>query len=61
MAEHLIVTDTDGNGKYSQAELETMTKDQIIELATQLGYVLTVTNANKKDEIIADFLAKQPA
>jgi phage major capsid protein, HK97 family len=61
MAEHLIVTDTDNNGKYSQAELEAMTKDQILELATQLGYTLAVTSANKKDEIITDFLAKQPA
>ena len=61
MAEHFIVTDTDSNGKYSQAELEAMTKDQILTLATQLGYVLTVTSANNKAEIIADFLAKQPA
>lgn len=61
MAEHLIVTDTDNSGKYSQAELEAMTKAQILELATQLGYVLVVTDANTKAEIIADFLAKQPA
>jgi hypothetical protein len=61
MAEHLIVTDTDNSGKYSQAELEAMTKDQILALATQLGYVLTTTSANTKAEIITDFLAKQPA
>lgn len=61
MAEHLVITDTDNNNKYSQAELDAMTKDQIIALATQLGYVLTTTITNKKDEIIADFLNKQPA
>jgi hypothetical protein len=61
MAEHLIVTDTDNSGKYSQAELEAMTKDQILALATQLGYILTTTSANTKAEIITDFLAKQPA
>lgn len=61
MAEHLIVTDTDNSGKYSQTELEAMTKDQILTLATQLGYTLTVTSTNNKAEIIADFLAKQPA
>lgn len=60
MAEHLIITDTDDNGKYSQSELEAMTKDQILALATQLGYVLTVTSANNKTDIIADFLDKQP-
>ncbi len=61
MAEHLIVTDTDNSGKYSQAELDAMTKEQILALATQLGYVLVVTDANAKAEIVADFLAKQPA
>lgn len=61
MAEHLIVTDTDNSGKYSQTELEAMTKAQIFEVATQLGYTMTTTDANKKEEIIADFLAQQTA
>jgi len=61
MAEHLIVTDTDNSGKYSQAELEAMTKAQIFEVATQLGYTMTTTDTNKKEEIVADFLAQQTA
>ena len=61
MAEHLIVTDTDQNGTYSQAELEAMTKDQILALATQLGYTMTTTAANTKAEIVTDFLAQQTA
>lgn len=59
MAEHLIVTDSDGNGKYTQEELAAMTKAEIFAAATQLGYTMTTTEANKKEEIIADFLEQQ--
>ncbi len=61
MAEHLIVTDSDGDGTYTQEELEAMTKAEILAAATQLGYTMTTTEANKKEEIIADFLAQQGA
>ena len=61
MAEHLIVTDSDGNGTYTQEELEAMTKAEILAAATQLGYTMTTTEANKKEEIMADFLAQQGA
>ena len=61
MAEHLIVTDSDGNGTYTDAELEAMTKEQILGSGTQLGYKMTTTKANTKDEIKADFLAQQTA
>lgn len=61
MAEHLIVTDSDGNGTYTDAELEAMTKGQILATGTQLGYKMTTTKANTKDEIKADFLAQQTA
>lgn len=61
MAEHLIVTDSDGNGTYTDAELEAMTKEQILATGTQLGYKMTTTKANTKDEIKADFLAQQTA
>lgn len=61
MAEHLIVTDSDGNGTYTDAELEAMTKEQILTTGTQLGYKMTTTKANTKDEIKADFLAQQTA
>lgn len=59
MAEHTIKTDTDGDGKYSESELKAMTKEEILELAAQKNYTLTVTETNTKAEIIADFLAKQ--
>ena len=61
MAEHLIVTDSDGNGKYTQEELEAMTKTEILAAATQIGYTMTTTEANTKAEIVADFLAQQGA
>lgn len=61
MAEHLIVTDSDGNGTYTDAELEAMTKEQILATGTQLGYKMTTTKSNTKDEIKADFLAQQTA
>ena len=61
MAEHLIVTDSDGNGAYTQEELEAMTKAEIMAAATQLGYNMTTTEANTKAEIVADFLAQQGA
>lgn len=61
MVEHLIVTDSDGNGTYTDAELEAMTKEQILATGTQLGYKMTTTKANTKDEIKADFLAQQTA
>lgn len=61
MAEHLIVTDSDGNGTYTQEELEAMTKAEILAAATQLGYTMTTTEASKKEGIIADFLAQQGA
>jgi len=61
MAEHLIVTDSDGNGTYTQEELEAMTKAEILATATQIGYTMTTTEANTKAEIVADFLAQQGA
>lgn len=61
MAEHLIVTDSDSNGTYTQEELDAMTKAEILDAATQLGYTMTTTADNKKDEIVADFLAQQGA
>jgi hypothetical protein len=38
-----------------------MTKAEILELAEQLGYSLSVTSANTKAEIIAAFLEAQAA
>lgn len=44
---------------YTAEDLEAMTKAQILELAESLGYSMTTTATNTKDEIIADFLAQQ--
>lgn len=45
--------------KYTQEELETMTKAEILDLADMLCLEMTTTDANTKAEIIADFLTQQ--
>lgn len=59
MAEVVIKTDLDDDGKYSQSELQAMTKEQIFAAADHKGYNMTTTGADKKDDIIADFLTQQ--
>ncbi|MBR3645987.1 MAG: hypothetical protein IKN54_06175 [Lachnospiraceae bacterium] len=44
---------------YTAEDLEAMTKAQILELAESLGYSMTTTSSNTKNEIIADFLVQQ--
>ena len=67
MAEHLIETSDSGSdepeGKktYTQAEIEAMTKANILALGTQLGYTMTTTEASTKEQIVADFMAQQTA
>lgn len=67
MAEHLIETsdggsdEPEGKKTYTQAEIEAMTKANILALGTQLGYTMTTTDANTKEEIVADFMAQQTA
>lgn len=70
MAEHIIASDDgisaaslddDEVKTYTQEELEAMTKAQILEVATQLGYNMTTTESNTKAEIVSDFLAQQTA
>lgn len=66
MAEHLIKTSGGGNeqeGKktYTQAEIEAMTKANILALGTQLGYTMTTTETNTKEQIVADFMTQQTA
>ena len=51
--------DINGDGKYNAAELSKLTKEQIVDLATEKGYSLTKTADDKKEELIADFLEKQ--
>ena len=69
MAEHLIETsdggskeqETDAKKVYTQAEIEAMTKANILALGTQLGYTMTTTEASTKEQIVADFMAQQTA
>jgi len=69
MAEHLIITDLTGASLetdeqpegYTEAQINAMTKAEILALGTQLGYTMTTTDANNKPEIVADFMAQQAA
>lgn len=45
--------------KYTESELDAMTKEQILTLAEKLMLALSTTSSNTKAEIIADFLAMQ--
>lgn len=67
MAEHFIPT-TDGGSKsiaenkaYTQTEIEEMTKADILALGAGLGYAMTTTETNTKEQIVADFMAQQAA
>ena len=44
---------------YTADDLESMTKAEILALAESLGYSMTTTSSNTKNEIIADFLVQQ--
>lgn len=67
MAEHLIQTTEGGSSEpeekevYTQAEIEAMTKADILALGAGLGYTMTTTDANTKEQIVADFMAQQTA
>lgn len=53
-----VKVDSDNNGKYSDVELKALTKEQILGLAESLGYDMTKTKADTKEEIIAEFKTK---
>lgn len=69
MAEHVITSSSgatttgldDESITYTESQLNAMTKANILALSTQLGYTMTTTEANTKDEIVADFMAQQAA
>ena len=69
MAEHVITSSSgatttgldDESITYTESQLNAMTKANILTLSTQLGYTMTTTEANTKDEIVADFMAQQAA
>lgn len=55
------VTDINEDGSYSDAELNKLTKKEILDLGTKLGYTITKTETDTKADIIADFLEQQTA
>ena len=70
MAEHLVEAPGSGSQdsgqqstktSYTQSEIEAMTKADILALGTQLGYAMTTTEASTKEQIVADFMARQTA
>lgn len=72
MAEHTIKTTTDvqqtaaqsaaeETKTYTQAEIEKMSRENIIALGTKLGYTMTTTASDEKSAVVADFMAQQTA
>lgn len=71
-AEHTIKTTTDvqqtaaqsaaeETKTYTQAEIEKMSRENIIALGTKLGYTMTTTASDEKSAVVADFMAQQTA
>lgn len=51
--------DINGDGKYNAKELDKLTKEQILALASDKGYSMTKTAKDTKEAIIEEFLTKQ--
>lgn len=51
--------DINGDGKYNEKELNKLTKEQILKLASDNGYSMTKTAEDTKADIIKEFLEKQ--
>lgn len=56
-----VADDLNGDGEYNEAELNKLSRENIIALATGKGYVMTKTAADPKAEVVADFLEQQAA
>ena len=56
-----VADDLNGDGEYNEAELNKLSRENIIALATEKGYVMTKTAADPKAEVVADFLEQQAA
>ena len=56
-----VADDLNGDGEYNKAELNKLSRENIIALATEKGYVMTKTAADPKAEVVADFLEQQAA
>lgn len=56
-----VADDINGDGTYSEAELNKLSRENIIALAEEKGYTMTKTAADPKAEVVADFLEQQAA
>ena len=56
-----VKDDINGDGEYSEAELNKLSRENIIKLAEENGYTMTKTAEDKKAEVIEDFLTQQEA
>ena len=56
-----VADDLNGDGEYNEAELNKLSRENIVALATEKGYVMTKTAADPKAEVVADFLEQQAA
>lgn len=56
-----VADDLNGDGEYNEAELNKLSRENIIALATEKGYAMTKTAADPKAEVVADFLEQQAA
>lgn len=56
-----VADDINGDGEYNEAELNKLSRENIIALATEKGYTMTKTAADTKAEVVADFLEQQAA
>lgn len=56
-----IADDRNGDGEYSEAELNKLSRENILALAKEKGYTMTKTATDPKQEVVEDFLAQQAA
>lgn len=56
-----VADDINGDGEYNEAELNKLSRENIIALAAEKGYTMTKTAADPKAEVVADFLEQQAA
>lgn len=56
-----VADDINGDGEYNEAELNKLSRENIITLAAEKGYTMTKTAADPKAEVVADFLEQQAA
>ena len=51
--------DRNGDGIYNEAELNRLSRENILLLAKEKGYAMTKTAADPKPKVVAEFLEQQ--